>query len=45
MEQIDGEEDNVLTWGDLYNKRPKVVSKCNCQLKNPPHEYLKLPHL
>ena len=24
MEQIDGEEDSVLTWGDLYGKRSKL---------------------
>jgi hypothetical protein len=26
MEQIDGEEDSVLTWGDLYTSNDKVVS-------------------
>jgi hypothetical protein len=24
MKQIDGEEDSVLTWGDLYGKRSKL---------------------
>jgi hypothetical protein len=30
MEQIDGEEDSALTWGDLYGMR--------IELRNPDHE-------
>ncbi|WP_160297215.1 hypothetical protein [Paenibacillus sp. IHBB 10380] len=36
MKQIDGEEDSVLTWGDLYGKRselrnPTCESRLNLQ--------------